>query len=155
MIKLAAVLLLAAVVHDVHVSTARAAIDQNSVVVRITVFKNDLESAIGNRLDTTSRTDSLVSNYLRRHLTVSANGAALPLRLLGSGEEKGMKPELDTWHYDVQFNASSKFSAVTVQYDVFFELFHDQRNILKVRLPDGDVKTIFFVPDETRFQLKW
>lgn len=126
------------------------------------MFKDDLEKAVRAHtknpeffLVVTPRADSAVTAYTAAHLGIGSRGRPLPLTLVGSGEEKGLKPELDIWWLDLRFDAQSPLRGeLEVRNDLLFELYRDQMNVMKFRLPGGEEKTVVFVPGEERYRLK-
>lgn len=146
--------------HDVHVSNARAVVESRAVYFRLRLFREDLEEAVRAhagaadfRLAVTPRADSVVTSYAAKHLVLRSGGRALPVELVGSGEEKGIKPELDVWWLDLRYTAATSIARLEVTNELLFERFRDQANIVKFRLPSGREKTVVFVPGEGTYRL--
>lgn len=147
--------------HDVHVSNARAVVEPRAVYFRVRLFREDLEEAVQAharradfRLVVTPRADSAVTSYAAAHLVLRSGGRALAVELVGSGEEKGIKPELDVWWLDLRFAAALPIRDLEVTHELLFERFRDQANIVRFRLPNGREKTVVFVPGEGTYRLE-
>jgi hypothetical protein len=164
----------AAVAHDLHIAYADMAIEGAVVAGRIRIFKDDLERALGPlvgadavSLRPGAEADVLVLRYLREHLVVEVPagpgagaggdaergnphqrpGTVLEPTLLRSGQD-----ELDrepVWWVIVQYEATAPVASFRVRNTILFEVFDDQRNIMKfVRFPDETQKTFYFDKDE-------
>ena len=146
-----------------HVSNARAVVEPRVAYARVRFFRDDLEAAVrGHSRDprftlvVTQHADSLVSAYAAAHLGMRARGRALTLAMVGSGEEKGIQPELDIWWIDFRFDAAVPIGReLEVRNELLFDRYRDQTNIMKFRLPDGAEKTVIFVPGEGTYVLKF
>lgn len=148
--------------HDVHVTSARAVVEERVVVARVRFFHDDLQQALrafsrqpALQLEVSPRADSVLTAYAAQHLVLRSGGRPLRLSLAGSGEEKGLKPELDIWWIDFRFDADRPLRGLDVTNELLFDQFRDQNNIMKFRLPDGDEKTVVFVPGEGTYRLKF
>lgn len=155
-------MLLLPLAHDVHVSTTRLAIEGSTVAMRVTLYRNDLQTALraalkqpAYELAASARGDSIALAYLDTHLELRAGPDRLACALLGSGEEAGQRRELDQWYYDLRCEAAAPIRSLAIRNEILFDLFRDQRNIVKAKLPTGAVRTVFFVPDENRYDLHW
>lgn len=156
----------AVVAHDLHIAYADMAIEDAVVAGRIRMFKDDLERALGPMVGADAFTlrpgaeaDALVMRYLRDHLTIEtltgdaddpASAAATPLEptLLQSGED--MLDREAVWWVVVQYQATAAVDSLRVTNTLLFDVFDDQRNIMKfVRFPDERQKTFYFDDDET------
>ena len=150
-----------AAIHDLHVSYGAAAVEGNTLVVRIRFFKDDLEAALarhtrqaGYTLRAAPEVDAQVMTYLQAHFTVAVDGRPLTATLAGSGED-----ELDrepVWWYAIHFEAPSTLVAFHVENTVLTEIFDDQTNIVKfVHFPDQKQKTYSFGRGEERFLIRF
>jgi hypothetical protein len=141
------------------------AIEGAVIAGRIRMFKSDLERALGQMFGADAFTlmpgdeaDMLVMRYVRENLTMEAagpvgraggrNGAVLlEPKLVQSGED--MLDREPVWWVVVQFEAEGAIASLRVRNTLLFEVFDDQRNIMKfVRFPDRSQKTFYFDEDE-------
>jgi hypothetical protein len=145
----------AAAPHDLHIVYADFAVEGRLVAGRLRFFKDDLARALGPMVGATvldlepgPEADALVMRYLGQHLLVEVGGSALVPELLQSGQD-----ELDrepVWWVIVQFPSHAPLEAFRVRNTLLFEMFGDQRNIMKfVHFPDQRQKTFYFAPGET------
>lgn len=152
----------AAPAHDVHVTTTRMAVSPRSAFVRIRMFHDDLQEALRKhaaapalQLAAGQRTDSIFMDYLHAHFQLVANGTPLRATLVASGEEDGMRPELDIWWVDIAFVAPADMRQMTIRNDMMFELFRDQNHVIRVQLPGGREKSLFLVNGDSDYTLRW
>lgn len=141
--------------HDLHIAYADLAVEGAVVAGRIRFFEDDLERAVGPLVGATAvdlapgpEADVLVMRYLARGLRlVDGTGVELEPRLVTSGRD-----ELDrepVWWVTVQYRAAQPVVELRVRNTLLFEVFGDQRNIMKfVRFPDERQKTFYFAPGE-------
>ncbi len=153
--------------HDLHIAYGDMAIEGDVVAGRIRMFTNDLEKALGPlvnadamTLDAGPEADALVLRYIREHLVIEVPGATadapavtLDPKLLESGED-----ELDrepVWWVIVEYRAPRDVGEIHVRNTLLFELFKDQRNIMKfVRFPEQKQKTFYFARGEEHAVVK-
>jgi hypothetical protein len=147
--------------HDVHVSNARVALESQAAYIRVRLFRRDFEQALRAhagqadfRLVVNPRADSVVTSYVTRHLVLQSSGRPLSVTLVGSGEEPGLKPELDIWWVDFRYDAAAPIGRLEITNELLFERFRDQQNIMKIHLPNGAEKTVTFVPGEATYRLE-
>lgn len=140
--------------HDLHIVYGDFAVEGSHVAGRLRFFEDDLERALGPLVGATvldlepgPETDALVMRYLSRHLRIEVDGAVLQAELLESGRD-----ELDrepVWWVIVQFPSPTPLESFEVRNTLLFEVFGDQRNIVKfVHFPDERQKTFYFAPGE-------
>ncbi len=121
---------------------------------RLRFFKHELEQALGPLLGADMVTltrgaeaDALVLRYLRDHLRVELDGALLTPSIVESGED-----QLDrhpAWWVVVRYQADAPIARFTVRNTLLFELFDDQRNVMKfVRFPERSQETVYFTAGE-------
>ncbi len=136
--------------HDLHVSYGRVTIERTTVTIRLRMFTDDLSRALARHhgrdtVDVEARpvADSLAMAYLGRKLLVSADGRPLAGRIAAAGHEDKM------WWYLVEYPMAATAATLRIANRIFFELFDDQQNLLKV-LPSryGDETSLYFVPGE-------
>jgi hypothetical protein len=132
------------------------AVEGNVAACEIRFFKHDLEDAVaayaglsGYQLGAGPKEDSLFIAYLDSKLTVRLNDAPTRAVLVGSGEET-IRDEV-MWWYMVNYDAPEAITHVDIQNRLLFELFDDQRNMMKVQhFPSQMQSTFYFVPDSDR-----
>lgn len=140
--------------HDLHVVTADMAIEGSVMAGRLRFFKHELERALGPLLhaDAVSLTpgaeaDALLLRYLRDHLRIEVDGVVLEPVILETGED-----ELDrhpTWWVVVRYTAPAPIDRLTIRNTLLFELFDDQRNVMKfARFPEESQETVYFTAGE-------
>ncbi len=136
--------------HDIHVSYGRVTVEGKAVTIRLRMFKDDLSRALArhHRRDTVdvearAVADSLAMAYLGQKLLVAADGRPLVGRIADAGNEDQM------WWYLVQYPMTRRAAKLSIANRVFFELFDDQQNLLKVLLlGSGEETSLYFVPGE-------
>lgn len=151
----------APVAHDLHIVYGDLAVEGAVVAGRLRFFEDDLERAVGPLVGASSvdltpgaESDALVMRYLSTHLRIEVDGRALEAELLASGQD-----ELDrepVWWVAVQFRAPAPLESFRVRNDLLFEVFGDQRNIMKfVRFPDQRQKTFYFADGESEHVVRF
>ncbi len=144
----------AAAPHELHETYADIAVEESVVGGRFRFFKEQLEAALGPLLDADAvelrpgaEADALVLRYLRDHLRIEADGAALAPILLDSGEEE-LGHHIGWWVV-VQWEAPAAVERLRIVNTLQFELFDDQRNMMRiVRLPGGTPATYYTAAGE-------
>jgi len=137
-------LLLPGFYHSIHISYGNAKLDKQEFSGKIIFYKDDFFKAIGNsdKSDLHSlnneQFDQLKQSYLKNHLTASANGnMKLELILWGNSED-----ESSIWFY-FKFESPGQINFVNVKYDVLFNEFSNQMNLLNIMTPSGGQSLIF------------
>ncbi|MEQ9568869.1 MAG: hypothetical protein RLN75_01660 [Longimicrobiales bacterium] len=142
--------------HDLHIAYADLAVEGKVVAGRLRFFEDDLERALGSLVDATAlelapgpEADALVLRYLDGHLRLEdAGGRRLAPELVASGRD-----ELDrepVWWVVVQYRAETPVQELRVRNTLLFEVFGDQRNVMKfVRFPEERPQTFYFAPGES------
>ncbi|MGD2122852.1 MAG: hypothetical protein PVJ76_13955 [Gemmatimonadota bacterium] len=140
--------------HELHVSYGNLGVEGNTAILQIRIFKDDLEEALrrfDNRepflMEVTPELDAAFLRYLSEHLVLEHAGSALSGRILGSGyDELDREP---VWWYQVAYEAPEPIQALRVTYTVLFEVFEDQRNVLRVaHFPEGKRQAFYFARGE-------
>jgi hypothetical protein len=134
--------------HDIHVSHTRMVVEGDYVLLRIRMFKDDLEQALepiraqpGRALSADDAAVEAFTEYLTSTLQLSTPGSSrLAPTVLGYGEE----PADDIWWYEVQYRAEAPIASLTISSRLFFELFDDQRNIVRLRHFPSEASHIFY-----------
>ena len=147
--------------HDLHVSYGNAAVEGNLVIIRIRMFKDDLETALrmhaGDQaltLRVDPATDGRFMAYFEERFSITVRGARVPGRIIASGED--LLDREPVWWYTLQFDAPGGVTAFTVRNTLLFELFDDQRNVVKfVHFPDETQKTYAFGVGEEEFEVRF
>ena len=145
--------------HDLHVAYGNLGVEGDVAILQIRIFKDDLEAALERfhemasiRLDVSPEIDSLFMSYLRENFILEVGGAPLPGALIGSGDD-----ELDrepVWWYQVQYRAPGPIEAARITNTVLFELFDDQRNVLRVvDFPSETRRAYYFARGEETVQI--
>lgn len=149
------------VAHKLHVSYGQAAVENDVVMLRVRLFRDDLEGALRRQsgradlnLTPGPETDGAFLAYLRDHLTMSVDGATLPVRIVSSGRDE-LDREPVVW-YVLQFDAPGTVTRFRVRNTLLLEMFDDQRNIVKfVHFPDQTQKTYSFGEGEEEFDVSF
>ena len=144
--------------HDFHVSYSRLAVEGSMAVVRIRLFKDDLNQALSRReqrtvvVDTSPSSDSLFQAYFNEMFVMKAGEEVLDGRIVGSGEEVvGNEP---MWWYLLEFGASSNIETLYISQRILSDEFEDQKNIVQVRhLPSEKVYSLYCVEDAWAYQI--
>jgi hypothetical protein len=145
--------------HDLHLTSANAVVEGESVLVRIRFFKDDLEAALGRRLGVsvlamadTPEVRRVFLAYLAEHLEVAADSAPLKAVLLASGED--VLDREPVWWCALEYRADAPVGELTMRNTLLFELFDDQRNVVKfIHLPDETQQTFAFARGEEEFRV--
>ena len=148
-------------VHDLHIAYADLAVEGAVIAGRLRFFKDDLERALGPFVESDAlslspgpEADALVLRYVRERLALFVDGSRLEPVLVASGED-----ELDrepVWWVLVQYRAGSPVADFTVRNTLLFELFDDQRNVMKfVHFPDQTPRTFYFAPGEDEHRVRF
>lgn len=147
--------------HDLHVSYGNLGVEGSVAVLQIRIFKDDLEEALRRlvgaevfRMEVSPEVDAVFLRYLSLRFVLEVGGDTLRGTVLGSGED-----ELDrepVWWYQVQFGASAAISSARVTNTVLFEVFDDQRNVLRVvRFPEESRQAFYFAPGEESVEVRF
>ena len=139
--------------HDSHVIFGRMAVEGEFAIVRVRMFKDDLTSALQAfssvadfEMAVSERADSLFLSYFNERFLLRSAGRRLQAKILGSGEEQmradgGME---DVWWDMMEYDAGNSIQSVSVNNSMFFEIFGDQRNILKVIHSESEREHSFY-----------
>ena len=138
--------------HDFHVTYSRLAVEGNMAVIRIRLFKDDLNQALSTReerdvfVDTSPASDSLFQAYFNEQFVMRSNGETLTGRIVGSGKEVvGNEP---MWWYLFEFQASQTIDELDISQRILSEEFEDQKNIVQVQhFPSEKVYSLYCVED--------
>jgi hypothetical protein len=141
-------------VHDLHITYGTLGVEGETAVYQVRIFRDDLAAALSGHsgellLDMAAdpAVDSLFLDYLGAHLRFRANGALLEPGLLASGEDALDREPV--WWYRIRYSADAPIRSLAITNTILFELFDDQRNLLKlVHFPDETQRTYYFAPGE-------
>ena len=147
--------------HDLHVAYGNLGVEGDVAILQIRIFKDDLEEALRRfherahfRLEVSPEIDSLFLAYLREHFVLEVGGAHLEGVLVGSGDD-----ELDrepVWWYQVQFSAPEPIEMARITNTLLFELFDDQRNVLRVvQFPSETRRAYYFARGEETVEISF
>ncbi|HEX9885448.1 MAG TPA: DUF6702 family protein [Longimicrobiales bacterium] len=136
--------------HDLHVTYGDLGVEGSVAVLRVRVFKDDLEGALAAHagrpsvtMEADPVTDALFLAYLRDHYAMEVGGRTLTGRILESGEDSLDREPV--WWYAVRFDAPEPIRAGRIRNTLLFERFGDQRNLVKlVHFPDETSRTFYF-----------
>jgi hypothetical protein len=128
-------------------------------ILQLRVFKNDLEEALGRlggrdsfQMTVSPEVDALFLRYLAQRFRLEVGEDVLEGHIVGSGED-----ELDrepVWWYQIQYTASEPIQAARITNTILFEIFQDQRNVLRVvRFPGENRRAYYFAPGEETIQV--
>ncbi len=145
--------------HDFHVTYGRLAVEDATAMLRIRFFFDDLEGALrahhkrrGFRLSADPESDSLFLAYFHDKFALIGDGAPLRGEIVTSGEEAEGKERV--WWYVLRFEAPAPLRKLTVRDALLFEVFSDQKNILRtLHLPDEAQETFYFVEGAAEAEL--
>jgi hypothetical protein len=140
----------AATTHPVHLSYGRLDVEGHTATLRLRLFRDDLERALGTfggapvAMHSDGATDSLFARYFHDRLFVSADGVRLAGTVIASGADELM------WWYEVRFDARATVRTMRIRNAVLFELYGDQTNIVKVvHFPSERQFALSFAPQDT------
>ena len=118
--------------HPIHMSYGRLVVEGRTVTLRLRMFRDDLEQALGQfggapvTLASDSRTALLFGRYVNDRVFVAADGRRLIGAVVAGGEDELM------WWFEVRFDAPATVRALRVGNGILFDRYADQRNIVKV-----------------------
>jgi hypothetical protein len=147
--------------HDLHVSYGNAAVEGNLLIIRLRLFKDDLEEAMRRHagatdlvLEATPAVDGLFMAYFDENFSLKVAGERVPGRIIASGED--LLDREPVWWYALQFDAPSSLTQFRVRNTLLFELFDDQRNVVKfVHFPEETQKTFAFAAGEEELAVRF
>jgi hypothetical protein len=147
--------------HDLHVSYGNAAVEDNLLIVRLRLFKDDLEEAIRRHagvpdlvLQANPAVDGLFMTYFAENFSLTVTETSVPGRIIASGED--LLDREPVWWYALQFDSPSPLTRFRVRNTLLFELFDDQRNVVKfVHFPDETQKTVSFGEGEEELEIRF
>jgi hypothetical protein len=137
-------------------------VEGSIAILQIRIFKDDLEEALRRlgglddsfRMEVSPGVDSLFLRYVAERFVVQANGQRIMGRIVGSGED-----ELDrepVWNVQLRFDAPEAIRAMRITYTVLFEVFDDQRNVLRVvKFPEERRLAYYFAEGEETVEISF
>jgi hypothetical protein len=149
-ILLFAFLLLSFNLHKIHVSLTNIVYKQEKKILQITtrLFIDDFENALNKKfnktieLNTDRKTkniDKLINEYISENLEIKLNSNNIKLQYLGKEYEQ------DIVYIYFEIENINDFNKIEVKNTCLFELFDDQRNIIKIKTKNTQ-KTFFLQP---------
>ena len=155
----------AAALHPLHLSTSHLAVDEKTAWLRIRMFKDDLEAALGAHagvdsllLEPSAEHDSLFLAYFSEAFGLRFNGIEVAGAIESSGEDlESGDGDLRIWWYQVRFDGTEVIRELEVRNEILYEAFRDQRNIVRVlHAPTETRKTLYFAaPDDGWSEVSW
>ena len=147
--------------HDLHIAYGDLGIEGAVMAGRMRFFKDDLERALGPmlRVDAVALTpgpeaDALVLRYLRERFVVRVGDAVLMPEVLASGED--LLDREPVWWVTLRWTARAPVTALTVRNTLLFELYDDQRNVVKfVHFPEQTPRTFYFADGEDEHAVRF
>jgi hypothetical protein len=144
--------------HPLHFATAQVAVEGSRVLVRLRTFQDDLETALA-RFDgresvamaATPGLDSLYLSYVSSRLEVVADGSPLSPAIVASGvDEESGAGDTRVWWALLEYEAASGIRELGVRATLLYEIFRDQRNVIRVLHPATDARRTFYfaAPDD-------
>jgi hypothetical protein len=135
-------------------------VDGSTVLARVRVFHDDLEVVLrrhGNRPDLSitdgSSHDSAFAAYFDAKVSLISAGERLHPRVLQSGPDPDAS-DSPMWWYLIELKAAKPIEQLTVRYELMFEQFGDQRNIIAILKTPGEKRqSLYFAAGETREQV--
>jgi hypothetical protein len=149
-----------AVAHDVHLSHTRMVVDGATVLARVRVFHDDLELVLqrhGSRPDLRitngASQDSAFAAYFDARVSLTSAGERLRGRVLQSGPDPDAS-DSPMWWYLIELKAAKPIESLAVRYELMFEQFGDQRNIVAIlKMPGEKRQSLYFAAGEEREQV--
>ena len=146
-------------VHDIHLSHTRIVVDGAKLRARIRLFQDDMELVLRRHsgrhdLAVTRRPalDSAFSSYLLAKVALTSAGEQLRCRITASGPDPDAT-DSPMWVFDVELSARRSIDSLTVRFELMFEQFDDQRNIvIVVREKGAQRRSLYFAPGGKREQ---
>ena len=147
--------------HDLHVSYGNLGVEGRTAILQMRIFQDDLEEALRRMeggehrpMAATPEMDAAFLRYFSEKFVLEVDGASLPGRIMGSGSD-----ELDrgpVWWYRIAFEATSPITAARVTNTILFEVFDDQRNVLRTaRFPEGRRQAFYFAEGEDTVEIEF
>lgn len=144
-----------AALHDIHLSHTRMVVDGATVQARIRVFRDDLETVLRRHstrqelsIRDGSSQDSLFAAYFDATVALTSAGERLRARVIQSGRDPDAT-DSPMWWYLVELRAASPIHTLAVRYELMFEQFDDQRNIVSIlKMPGEARRSLYFAPGE-------
>jgi len=140
--------------HEFHVTYGRMAIEGNVAVARVRFYTDDLEATLARaagvdvfRMETNPAVDSLFLAYFGRQFQFIVEGKVLDGTIVGSGDD--VVDREPAWWFLIRFDAGEPIGDFRMRNALLFDMFEDQKNILKVvHLPDDTQRSYTFSIEE-------
>ena len=145
--------------HDFHLTYGRMAVEGNVAVTRVRFYTDDLEATMARaagkdafRMETSPAVDSLFLAYFARQFQLTIADQVLEGKIIGSGDD--VVDREPVWWYLIRFDAGKPIGDFRVRNALLFDVFEDQKNILKViHLPDETQLSYTFSADEETIEV--
>ncbi len=145
--------------HEFHVTYGRMAIEGNVAVARIRFYTDDLEATMARAagedsflMETSPAVDSLFLAYFARQFQFIVEGKVLDGTIIGSGDD--VVDREPAWWFLIRFDAGEPVGDFRMRNALLFDMFEDQKNILKVvHLPDETQRSYTFTAEEETIEV--
>ncbi len=125
----------------------------------VRIFHDDLQTVLARFSGRTSVTvdrntpqDSLFGEYFRRQVLIRTRTGDLIPRVTASGPDT-TAVDAPMWWYRVELTAPAPITWLGLRYEVMYDLFDDQRNILTlIRTASGHRSSMYFAATDRREQ---
>jgi hypothetical protein len=146
-------------VHEFHVTYGRMAIEGNVAVARIRFYTDDLEATMARAagedsflMETSPAVDSLFLAYFAKQFQFIVSGNVLEGTIIGSGDD--VVDREPAWWFLIRFDAGEPIGDFRMRNALLFDVFEDQKNILKVvHLPDETQRSYTFTAEEETIEV--
>jgi hypothetical protein len=105
-------------------------------------------------METSPAVDSLFLAYFARQFQLTVAGKVLEGKIIGSGDD--VVDREPAWWYLIRFDAGKPIGSFRVRNALLFDVFEDQKNILKViHLPDEAQRSYTFGVEEETIEVRF
>lgn len=147
--------------HDLHITSGNTAVEGKTITTRIRFFGDDLESGLRLSgagpdfvLGDDPAADAAFMAYFDERFVVWVGGERLSPTLIAKGQD--LLDREPIWWYAVQYEAPAVLEVFRVRNTLLFELFEDQRNVVKfVHFPDETQRTYSFGVGDEEFEVRF
>lgn len=146
--------------HNTHLSVTRLVVEGTAVTARIRFFRDDLEAGLnaggGTRVALRAEmlAERLVTQYVARTLTVTADGVPVTLAVTSAGLERDAPSKEEVAWYILEGTVRAAPRQLSVLNAALFDQFPDQQNIVSIlRLPGDARATLYFIAGDRKAQV--
>lgn len=145
--------------HDLHLTYTRLEIGRTTATARVRIFHDDLQTVLARfsgrpsvPVTATTPQDSLFGEYFRRQVRVRNEAGPLSARVVSSGPDT-TAVDVPMWWYEVELTAATPIGWLGLRYELMYDLFDDQRNILTIRRTStGERSSMYFAAGDLKEQ---